>query len=489
MTDRYATWIHGQIEEHAPCDDHHAVMRLASAAVALSGGGGMIFGMTMPPEITSRDEVLGELRAEAIAMLERWVPQLSAGATDQLAELARRANLPLDLTERRAVHAARRQAELDARIAKSSTVDARYSELERAIVDDPEDPEPYLVLADHLQAQGDPRGELIVLQLRGETDPAADAAAQQYLAKHVGPLLGPLAPHQKVHDGSNDDSFTWRRGYIDRAKISCPDDDNDESAAEIVELLLRHPAGRFLRHLAVGFDGAPGDGALDGVIRALAEQLAPSLRKLHLGDFVYPDECEISWFQVGTLGELWRALPRLQHLIVQGGTFELGDIEHERLERLEVFTGGLAVTNARAIASLRCPQLRHLEVWYGGEDHGWDGSIQDIAPLLARVDLPQLRHLGLRNCELADEICAAIATSPLLPQLAVLDLSMGTLSDDGARMLARHRDALRHLAVLDVSKSFLSSDGRAALRGICARVIDDDQQDDDGGARYVSVSE
>ncbi|MBA3393679.1 MAG: TIGR02996 domain-containing protein [Deltaproteobacteria bacterium] len=488
MIDRYASWIHGQIEDHAPSDDHDAVMRLASAAEALGGGGGMIFGMAMPAELTSRAE-LAELRAEAIAMLERWVPRLSAGATDQLAELARRANLPLDLSERRAVHAARRQAELDERIAKSLTVDVRYSELERAIVEDPEDPESYLVLADYLQREGDPRGELIVLQLRGETDPAAYKAAQKYLDKHREALIGPLAPHQKVHDGSNDDAFIWRRGYIDRAKVSCPDDDADESAAEIVELLLRHPVGRFLRELAIGFDGQPGDGALDGVIAAISEQLAPSLRKLHLGDFEYPDQCEISWFEVGDLGELWRALPRLQHLVVQGGTFELGDIEHERLERLEVFTGGLATTNARAIASLRCPQLRHLDVWYGGEDHGWDGSIQDIAPLLARVDLPQLRHLGLRNCELTDEICAAIVTSPLLPQLAVLDLSMGTLSDEGARMLARQRDALRHLEVLDVSKSFLSNDGRDSLRGICARVIDDDQQDDDGGARYVSVSE
>ncbi|MDQ3370899.1 MAG: TIGR02996 domain-containing protein, partial [Myxococcota bacterium] len=412
---------------------------------------------------------------------------LDAGATEQLAQLVARAGLPIDVASRRAEHAARKAAALEARLAKATEHDARFSELERTVADDPEDREAYLVLADYLQGQGDPRGELIVLQLRGEDDPRAHKAAQKYFDVHHEAMLGPLVPHQKVHGHRAADAFTWRRGYIQRARLSTLEDE-ERSAAELLELVLRLPSGRFLAELTIGFDGSF-DSGLERIVELLAEHGAPALRKLHLGDFVYPDECELSWFEVGDISGVWRALPRLRHLIVQGGTFDLGTIEHPTLERLEVRTGGLSAVNAAALTAARCPALRHLDVWYGTENYGWDGSFAAVEPLLARTDLPALRHLGLRNAEFTDEACRALVTSPLLRQLEVLDLSLGTLSDDGAQTLAAHRDALRHLRVLDVSKSFLTDAGRAVLRGICAQVIDTEQQDADDGYRYPSVGE
>src|SRR5689334_11938966 len=50
--------------------------------------------------------------------------------------------------------------------------DARNVELEKAIVADPYDADAYSVLGDWLQAQADPRGELIALQLAGKHKPA-----------------------------------------------------------------------------------------------------------------------------------------------------------------------------------------------------------------------------------------------------------------------------------------------------------------------------
>jgi hypothetical protein len=94
-----------------------------------------------------------------------------------------------------------------------------------------------------------------------------------------------------------------------------------------------------------------------------------------------------------------------------------------------------------------------------------------------------VRRLALRNCEFADELAAALPRSPLLAQLAQLDLSMGTLSDDGAAALAAHADALRR------STCRRGAEARAALRAIGPHVIDDGQRDDDGERRYVSVGE
>src|SRR5688572_23497166 len=247
--DRYAAWIAEKIGEHAPTtEDRNAMMRLAESTAALSTGAGLVFGMMMPPNLPRREE----LRDQALTVLKQWVSLLDEGATEQLAEVAKRANLPLDLAERRAAHAEKRRATIDARIAKSLTLDARFTDLERAIVENPEDREAYLVLSDYQQSKGDPRGELIALMLAGETDPAKADAATAYLKKHREVLSGPLDSKKK-----GDVVLKWRRGYIDDAFLSIMD--GDEGTAEMLELLLAHPSGRFLRKLSIGFDGAPGD--------------------------------------------------------------------------------------------------------------------------------------------------------------------------------------------------------------------------------------
>jgi hypothetical protein len=63
-------------------------------------------------------------------------------------------------------------------------------------------------------------------------------------------------------------------------------------------------------------------------------------------------------------------------------------------------------------------------------------------------------HLGLRNLSFTDELVPALARSPALQRLEVLDLSLGVLLD-GAAPLRRHADAFRHLHRLDVTHTGL----------------------------------
>jgi uncharacterized protein (TIGR02996 family) len=477
-TERYATWIEAQVEDHRPSSDHNALDRLAQACAALAREQGMVFGMAYPRGLPRRDAIL----ARALDVLRAWVPNLSDGALRQLEDVVERAELPIDLGARKAELAERRAAELDARIAKSLVADARFGPLERAIVDDPDDLAAYAVLADALQREGDPRGELIALQVAAETDPAKAPHAQRYLKANQAALLGPLAEVRP-------DAFTWRRGYIHRVRLSADDTGDVLVGTDELELLLRHPAGRFLHEIVVGLMGAPAEDDLSDVIRFLAEHTVPTVRLLHLGDFSYPEECEMSWFEVGDLDELWRALPRLRWLITQGN-ITASAIEHAALERLEVRTGGLPRDAARAIAQATTPALHHLEVWYGSSGYGAGASIDDVAPLLARRDLPALRHLGLRNCEFVDAIVEALPGSPLLGQLEVLDLSMGTFYDDTARALLAHADAFRHLRRIDVSRSWLGERAIAALRGLGPEIVADHQQGDGmEDHRYVAVGE
>ena len=147
--------------------------------------------------------------------------------------------------------------------------DARNPELEKAIVANPSDREAYTVLADWLQEQGDPRGELISLQLGYK-----DKQAKALIEKHADYFLGELAEHQTVHDEGNNNSssnlrtsaqekewqktqqqaFLWRNGFIYRVRLS-HDSYSDEvykgDTVDILEQVLDHPSGRFCGRVRV----------------------------------------------------------------------------------------------------------------------------------------------------------------------------------------------------------------------------------------------
>jgi len=366
----------------------------------------------------------------------------------------------------------------------------RNAELEQAIEADPYDATAYSVYADWLQGQGDPRGELIALQLAGKSIPAVD-----YITEHASVLLGPLAAHVKCYDGlyykPAPDAFIWKHGFIHRARMSFNqywEDAFKGDIAQVLETLLRHPSGRFLAELTLMYNDDPSDDDLQSLIDVLAKLAPPSLRKIVIGD----DVDQISWYQVGNLSKLWAAVPGLEVFEVEAGSFTLGKLELPALRRAIFTTGGLSQASGKAIAAASWPQLEQLEVCYGDDDYGGECTIKQVLPLLDRTDLPKLVRLGLKDAMFADEICAALPKSKLLRQLKHLDLSLGLLSDDGAKTIAAHRDAFAHLEVLDVSKNYLTPAGIRLLKGAARKIITADQKEimaDDPEFRYVSIGE
>jgi len=382
---------------------------------------------------------------------------------------------------------------------------ARNPDLEQAIEADPHDLAAYAVLADWLQDQGDPRGELIALQLANK-----DKQAKALIAKQADYFLGPLAEHQLTHDGDKTPAFEWRSGYIHGLRLShnhYADEDFQGSLAEILDLVLRHPSGRFLAEITFGFNDDPNEDDLQDLIDILVKRAPRTLRKLHFGDYKYAgggaigqggDDTEISWYSIGNLSKLWKSVPHLTTLITQGGSSEsamggglqLGKIDLPKLVHAEFRTGGLEKANAKAIAAAAIPSIEYLDIWYGDDNYGGDATIKDVAVLLARTDLPRLRHLGLMNSTFADELPEILAASKLLGQLCELDLSMGTMTDAGAQALATHRAAFAHLDELDVSLNYLTKAGIAALKGVAKTVVTARQrEDEDPEYRHTAVGE
>ncbi|MFT3697070.1 MAG: TIGR02996 domain-containing protein [Kofleriaceae bacterium] len=368
---------------------------------------------------------------------------------------------------------------------------ASNPQLEQAIESNPDDKTAYSVYADWLQSQGDPRGELVALSLAGGDTTAAQAK-----------VLGPLAEYAKTFDGNDGDTFTWKNGFIDSAFLSHNTYSKPQGdLTKGLQLLLDHPAARFLRELRFAFNNDPNEDNCQSLIDVLAAQPRPTIKSLFFGDIKYAgaardedqgEDTEISWYSVGNLSELWKSVPNLEKLIVTSGSAEsamaggtqLGELNLPKLKHLEFRTGGLEKSNFDAIVASQTPALEHLDVWIGREDYGCSVGTDEIANLVSRQDIPKLKHLGIMNCEFVDEIVGLLTESTLVRGLRELDLSLGCLTDDGVEQLTSD-DLAWSLDKLDVSRNLLTD--ASALDGVAKTVIADDQRDAD--SHYAAVGE
>lgn len=182
----------------------------------------------------------------------------------------------------------------------------------------------------------------------------------------------------------------------------------------------------------------------------------PRLRALFLAD-VESEESEISWIRQGAVSRVLRAWPGLYELGLRGAEdLVIEPLRHESLRRLRIECGGLPPEPVRALAACDFPALHHLELWLGTSRYGGDCTAEDVRALLAAlVRSPGLRHLGLCNSDIQDEIAAGVAAAPVVAGLDSLDLSMGTLGDEGATALLSGQ-SLTHLRAFDLGHHYMS---------------------------------
>ncbi|MBK8803607.1 MAG: WGR domain-containing protein [Fibrobacteres bacterium] len=144
------------------------------------------------------------------------------------------------------------------------------------------------------------------------------------------------------------------------------------------------------------------------------------------------------------------------------------------------------------VAQAKLPKLEHMELYLGMEDYGFDGSIEDVRPFFAKGLFPSLKYLGLSDSCIADEVATGVATSPVLEQIEVLDLSQGTLTDVGGRALL-DSPLVKGLKKLDLHYHYLSTDLMKEFKASGLNVDVSDQQkgdeDDDQTYRYPAVGE
>ncbi len=335
--------------------------------------------------------------------------------------------------------------------------DPRHVELERAIAADPESPASYSVYADWLQAEGDPRGNIMAVAIAAE-ERGDEKAFPRLLKKHVHDLLGPLVELTAHSPGARDgdpDVFAWRFGVIHRAYLHA---ERQKPLDRALDQLLRHASGRFLVDLTLVQNDR-----IQETIDLLAARPPTSLRGLRL------------WAVSNVrLAPLWSALPQLRRLSLSGHAIGLTDRDHRfelpELERLELVDSQMAASSARALRDAPFPKLEQLRLDFGSGYTTGDASIDDVFDLLARKNLPALRQLALVRTRYIRELVMELGSSPVARTLEVLDLSHNQMTDANAIDLARRRANFPKLTSLDVTGNRLSARGLEALRE-CATTI------------------
>jgi predicted DNA-binding WGR domain protein len=229
----------------------------------------------------------------------------------------------------------------------------------------------------------------------------------------------------------------------------------------------------------------------DAVVNVLIAQRArlPKLVAIFLGD-VTSEENEMSWINQTNVTPLLQAFPALQLLRTRGGTeLKLTPFKHSGLRALAMETGGMDVSVVRSLCNSDFEQLEHLELWLGTNEYGANLSVEDLQPLLSGKLFPNLKYLGLRNSDLADRIAAVVVNSPLLQRLETLDLSLGTLTDEGGESLLHVKGSA--LKKLNLHYHFMSPEMVKRLRALPLVVdastpadMDTDEED-----RFVAVGE
>jgi len=289
-------------------------------------------------------------------------------------------------------------------------------ELEDQIRARPDDPAPYLVYADWLQHQGDPRGDLIALQAKlagAPDDKDLRAAEAALLAEHRAYLLPESLdamlrlPRRRTDPVGTRCEVRWRFGFLERVRIARRA--KQREAPELISDLLRHPSAAFLRSLVIGPAGEPVASyitAIDAIVKA---------RPVHLAELVIGDgatEADLAFSTAGSLSPLISNLPGLERLDVRAGTLRLERTpKHARLRELALTAGQLTAHSLAHLFAAELPALETLELAVRG---------LAIAPhLLAKLQLveraqyPKLRRFALRGVANGRAVEQAIASSAL----------------------------------------------------------------------------
>ncbi len=283
----------------------------------------------------------------------------------------------------------------------------------------PDDPGAYGVLGDLLSHEGDPRGELITLQLSDRLTPP-QRAREATLLRTRGLRIARATRAQ------------WRWGFVHTLAFELTRADGWEAwrvpdgertwATELLAADLEHPSCRFLRELFV--EGDPGEVAL----RLLSSRPPGVLRSLHL-------VCnEVDLAAVGA------GLRRLERLVLASQLVTPAALPLPSLVDLQLPMDALTATGTALVLGSVAKTLRSVTIT---SLEPVDGDL--LEPL---AELPGLTSLTIRADTMSRSAVDALTEGPLRERLEQLDVSRSGLTAEAAQRLLKRADRFSRLSSL-----------------------------------------
>ncbi len=369
--------------------------------------------------------------------------------------------------------------EVGAQAASSDGASDQDQPLLAAIAAHPDDVQYYAVYGDWLSERGDPRGELINVQIALEEEglgtkerKSLQKQEAKLLDQHAAAWLGDLAPYlidqKDLETSYRDDRYEYRfrRGFLHA--IHCPEFDLQFGA-----LLKKSPHTDHLRELyidmtrysdeATEVDGKTWGADEDHGLVTLLGARFPELRSFRLGF----DTFESCHTEGEAAVELLRHTPKLQHLHFAARAVDTAKLFKMELPNLKT----LAVHHLHnyPIATLaKNASMANLETLcmfpHGLEPDDEDAYLTyaDIKAICRSEHLGSLKHLQFMASDIGDRGAKEIVTSDLIDRLNYLDLTYGCITDVGAKLFAESGGA-KKLEKLVLDGNALSADGIAAL--------------------------
>ncbi len=243
------------------------------------------------------------------------------------------------------------------------------------------------------------------------------------------------------------------------------DYEDGKDASTMIEEILNDSELSSLNEIVIGYWGDPCDEGIQPLIDGIVESETVKkqgkfshIKSLFVGD-IDMEDCEVSWITQGNYSGLWAAMPNLLKFGVRGSQdLELGEIVHENLKELDIICGGLGKSVIASIRDAKLPSLESITLYFGIMRYGFDGEIKDIKDFLDKSDFPNLKHLGLEDSEIQDEITEAVFNSKYISQIESLSLANGTLTDKGGQIILDKLKDYPNIKEVNLHHHYLSDD-------------------------------
>ncbi|KAF0979750.1 hypothetical protein FDP41_000903 [Naegleria fowleri] len=216
--------------------------------------------------------------------------------------------------------------------------------------------------------------------------------------------------------------------------------------------------------------------------------------------------CEVSWMKLGDLSKVLNTFPKLAHWTSMGSEqlqFSTA-CSHSTLRSIVLISAGLSKPILKELFCMKLPNLCHLELFLGDDcrrDARQDFKPEFIQELLKSPkhehSFPSLDYLGLRNYQHIDAIAPSIFENPFSKRVRMIDISLGTLSDEGAKSfieILKNEEKMNqkflNLEILDVHNSYLSKEIVEELLNLSTMIVNvKPHKEADRRWRYVTLNE